>query len=501
MAPEVGSSAAAPGFAIPSQPTTAEATASATGTVRPAELYEQIGPYRVLRVIGQGGMGTVYEGLRAGIERRVAIKILHPDLAAKPDARARLYREASAVNRVRHAGLAEVTEVEHLPDGSLYLVMEYLRGETLAARLQRSGGVLPLRAAVQLTLRLADILAAAHAHGVVHRDIKPSNIMLVPDSQMPEGERVKLIDFGIAKLASAALPTPDQTPQDTVLGTPDYMSPEQCSNRVTIDGKSDVYALGAVLFHVLVGRPPFVAATPRLVMAKHQLESAPSLSARCPQAPAALVTLVQRMLNKDPAQRPTSDGVIANLHDILAALSSPLPDQAPAAAAHLAPANLSQVTVGDTALSALTGPARRPLLWIAGGAALMLALGGMAWEHWARSSARPTRPQAVAPRGQATEFAGPASSPPTPTQRSQSAVADGHPTIRPVPPLSGNQTAQPLQSAHSTPATPRSNTNLAARPETAAKKEHPPRTRAKSSASNSIEKPYDFVNEPYKKLW
>lgn len=255
MAPQVTARLPQSSSATP-KPLVADPAETAAGEARTAASAERIGPYRVLRVIGQGGMGTVYEGLRAGIDRRVAIKILHPDLAAKPDARARLYREASAVNRVGHPGLAEVTEVEHLPDGGLYLVMEYLRGETLAARLVRSGGTLPLHAAVQLGIHLADILVAAHAHGVVHRDIKPSNIMLVPDSQMPDGERVKLIDFGIAKLASEALLETEKTPQDTVVGTPDYMSPEQCSNSPHIDGKSDVYTLGAVLFHLVAGRPP-----------------------------------------------------------------------------------------------------------------------------------------------------------------------------------------------------------------------------------------------------
>lgn len=286
--------------------------------------FEQIGPYRVLRVIAAGGMGTVYEGLRTDIDRRVAIKVLHADIGGRPDAQARLYREASAVNRVGHPGLAEVSEVEPLPGGGLYLVMEFLRGETLAARLARCGGRLAIVDLLELGIRLADILTVAHRHGVIHRDIKPSNVMLVPDPQMPSGERVKLIDFGIAKLATASTVENDPTPRDTVLGTPAYMSPEQCSGTTHIDGKSDVYALGALLFHLAAGRPPFVAATPRLVMARHQLESPPALSSLCPQAPNSIVALVAAMLGKEPTLRPAMDDVLKVLRGIAAdALAQP----------------------------------------------------------------------------------------------------------------------------------------------------------------------------------
>ncbi|HNN91276.1 MAG TPA: protein kinase [Pseudomonadota bacterium] len=399
MAPQVAASSTQTASAAP-EPAVVAPAETAAGEARPAGSYERIGPYRVLRMIGQGGMGTVYEGLRAGIDRRVAIKILHPDLAAKPDARARLYREASAVNRVGHPGLAEVTEVEHLPDGGLYLVMEYLRGETLAARLARSGGLLPLHTAVQLGIRLADILVAAHAHGVVHRDIKPSNIMLVPDSQMPDGERLKLIDFGIAKLASETLSPTDKTPQDTVLGTPDYMSPEQCSNSPQIDGQSDVYTLGAVLFHVIAGRPPFVADTPRLVMAKHQLESAPALSCFRPQAPEVLVTLIGRMLAKFPSQRPTSDEVIAQLRPLLT--GGPEWGQA-AARVSESPLTPAQETLADAALAG--HPVRGARRWLRGvaAAALMFSSTALGWQRW-------LRPRTVVPP--ATPAAASASEPP-----------------------------------------------------------------------------------------
>lgn len=351
--------------------------------------YEQIGPYQVLRVIGVGGMGTVYEALKPGIERRVAIKILHPDLAARPDARARLFREASAVNRVGHPGLAEVSEVEHLQDGSLYLVMEFLRGETLSARLQRSGGRLPIRDAVQLIASLADILSSAHLHGVVHRDIKPSNVMLVRDPQMPGGERVKLIDFGIAKLAPSPLASHDQTPQDTVLGTPDYMSPEQCSGSAHIDGKSDVYGLGALLFHILIGRPPFVAATSRLVMAKHQLETAPSISAEYPQAPMALATLLERMLLKDPAQRPAITELLQTLQLILSTLvSTGSTSESPVGLGLQSQQRQIHTTLAETALAQKANRRNGPV-WrlLAGILVLVATAGGLGrWGNLARST-------------------------------------------------------------------------------------------------------------------
>ena len=222
--------------------------------------FEQIGPYRVLRVIAAGGMGTVYEGLRTDIDRRVAIKVLHADIAGRPDAQARLYREASAVNRVGHPGLAEVSEVEPLPGGGLYLVMEFLRGETLAARLARCGGRLAIVDLLELGIRLADILTVAHRHGVIHRDVKPENLLLTSDAEpSPQMPALKLIDFGLAYVQSeserAKLPWPEQlTELDTQpgarIGTPQYRAPELGTESETdrdLQHQSpaiDAYALG-----------------------------------------------------------------------------------------------------------------------------------------------------------------------------------------------------------------------------------------------------------------
>lgn len=378
----------------------APAAPSGSGrTAEPSELpqgapasipYEEIGPYRILGVIGIGGMGTVYKGLQPDIQRHVAIKILHPELATRPDAQARLYREACAVNSVGHPGLVQISEVEPLPDGNLYLVMDFLRGETLAARLQRCGGKLSVGAALSISAALADILAAAHQAGVVHRDIKPSNVMLVKDSQVPGGERVKLIDFGIAKILSSGLPGEDKTPQDTVLGTPAYMSPEQCAGDANIDGQSDVYALGALLFHLVAGRPPFVAATPRLVMAKHQLEQPVPLHQLYPQAPAALTALISQLLAKAPMQRPRMESVLASLR----ALGQSLPDRETPESTGTDPSPAPDhrdipETVDD--VTSVPAPRRHLRARVLLLPAALLALGSSVW-MWKIRGSSPARP-------------------------------------------------------------------------------------------------------------
>jgi len=165
------------------------------------DLPSVIGSYRVVRSIGEGGMGTVYEAVHEAIERRVAIKVLHREYASNPEFIARFFNEARAVNRVEHTGLVQVSDYGQQPDGTAYIVMEYLKGESLAQRIERCGRKLPAAEVIHLNLQIADALAAAHAKDIVHRDLKPENVMLVPDPHMPGGERTKLLDFGIAKVS------------------------------------------------------------------------------------------------------------------------------------------------------------------------------------------------------------------------------------------------------------------------------------------------------------
>lgn len=167
-------------------------------------INSRIGSYLITRKLGEGGMGAVYEALHEAIERRVAIKVLHPEFAKNADVAMRFFNEARAVNRVDHPGIVQIADYGRLPDGTAYIVMEFLKGETLSSRMRRAGGALPLVDVLQLGSLIAETLAAAHAMGIVHRDLKPDNIMVIADPQMPSGERPKLLDFGIAKLTDNA---------------------------------------------------------------------------------------------------------------------------------------------------------------------------------------------------------------------------------------------------------------------------------------------------------
>ena len=271
-----------------------------------------IGPYRVVREIGRGGMGAVVEAVHPQIQRRVAIKVLHPQFAKNEQLVTRFFNEARAVNIVNHPSIVQISEFAQLPDGTAYIVMEYLDGESLGSRMKRSGGRLPLVDALRLSRQIAAALAAAHAKGIIHRDLKPDNIMIVADPEAPGGERAKVLDFGIAKLAAAAVPTQSgdgleqvsQTRTGVMIGTPLYMAPEQCKGAGTIDDKADVYSLGVMLYRMLCGRPPFIGEGAGSVLAMHIYEPPPPLREFEPSIPEDLAGLVHLLLSKDPAQRP-----------------------------------------------------------------------------------------------------------------------------------------------------------------------------------------------------
>lgn len=268
-----------------------------------ASLPTAIGTYRVVRQLGEGGMGIVYEGIHATIERRVAIKVLHPEYAKNPDVTARFFNEARAVNRIEHPGLVQISDYAQLPDGTAYLVMEFLKGESLAKRLER--GRLTVDAAVRVSAQVADALAAAHEKGIIHRDLKPDNVMMVADAVAPGGERAKLLDFGIAKLVEAAKSGQIKTRTNMVMGTPLYMSPEQCRGAGEVDDKSDVYSLGVMLYEMLSGRGPFEAEGHGEMLARHLFTPPYPLSSAAPDIPSELAEFVHRLLSKDRAERPS----------------------------------------------------------------------------------------------------------------------------------------------------------------------------------------------------
>lgn len=255
-------------------------------------------------------MGVVYEGMREDIAQRAALKILRPEYATNPDLAGRFFNEARAANLIAHPGIVKVYDYGHNA-GVAYLAMEYLEGESLWQRIERRGRLSPSDA-LRLARQIASALEAAHRVHIVHRDLKPDNVFIVADSESPGGERAKLLDFGIAKMADEYRGSV-RTQVNVIMGTPTYMAPEQCRGSKGVADKTDVYALGVMLFEMLAGRPPFVAAEPGEYLALHMLTPAPSLREFVQGVPDAVTQLIDRMLAKDPAGRPNMAEVATQL--------------------------------------------------------------------------------------------------------------------------------------------------------------------------------------------
>jgi eukaryotic-like serine/threonine-protein kinase len=262
----------------------------------------RINNYEVLSLIGEGGMGAVYLARHPFIGRQAAIKVLRPELARDPALVTRFMNEARAANAIRHPNLIDIIDVGLLPDGTPYLMMEYLEGESLGARLARQPP-LPVRHAVDLACQAANALGAAHAQGIVHRDLKPDNLFLVPEPTAKHGLHLKVLDFGIAKLTGGMRNTP-KTSTGVILGTPIYMSPEQCRGIPdAVDYPSDIYSLGVILFHMVCGGPPFVSDGVGELIAMHMFSEPPKPAGLAPDLPPRLEAVILRALAKTPDTR------------------------------------------------------------------------------------------------------------------------------------------------------------------------------------------------------
>ena len=260
--------------------------------------------YAVDSEIGRGGMGVVYSARDERLKRRVAIKVLPPELAFREEIRLRFLREAETAARLSHPHIVPIFSVGEGPDGLVYFIMAFVDGEPLSGKLQRRG-TLPPEEARRIMLETVDALGAAHALGIVHRDVKPDNILL-------EGSRgrVMVTDFGIAKALSSATGPGTLTGTGVAIGTPHYMSPEQALGEREIDGRSDLYSLGVVGYQMLVGELPFSAPTVPGLLMKQITEEAPDITLKRADCPAELSACVMRCLDKDPEKRwPTADAL------------------------------------------------------------------------------------------------------------------------------------------------------------------------------------------------
>jgi len=346
-------------------------------------------------------MGTVWLAEHAMLGRRAAIKVLHPEYSNSSTIVTRFFNEARAATSVADPGIVQIFDFGQHSDGSAYIVMELLDGEPLDQRLARNGA-LGVTDALRIMRQVASTLGAVHARGIVHRDLKPENVFIVRDPEVASGERAKILDFGIAKLMGEHAGM--KTSTSAVMGTPTYMSPEQCRGAGLVDQRSDVYALGCVLFKLLVGRPPFDSEGVGEIIAMHLREPAPVPSSLRPGIPPEVDQLVLRCLAKDPAQRFAHAGELAIALGSLVG-SSPQISAIRLSAAHAVvslPTTLSEAA----GASSTVGPAqrsRRAAVLIGVGAVAVL---GVIVAFVTRGGSDPPRPEAGSVSASASEVPG-----------------------------------------------------------------------------------------------
>lgn len=355
--------------------------------------------FQVISRIGDGGMGVVYKAHELQVERDVALKILRRELARDLPTVQRFYREMRATSRISHPNTVRVYDFGHGEDGSLYLSMELLRGATLAEEMGRCGPMPPARV-VRIAIQIAKALRAAHAEGIIHRDLKPENVMLA--DHYGEADSVKVLDFGIARFADPGTATEQRSLTRTglVVGTPAYVSPEAATGEKA-DERADLYSLGVLIYHLLVGELPFDDSNPISVLYKHVHDApAPPSERGVVGVPAALEGLVMSLLSKRPADRPPSADVLITLLSVsLSSAANVVPpsterpvrrDTVPsmrAVADRRAPSDRRggaerRLTGESGAVAALArldprGERRRALLWAGIGAALASAVAAL----------------------------------------------------------------------------------------------------------------------------
>lgn len=271
------------------------------------------GKYEIVEKLGQGGMAEVYLARHTVLGSQVALKVLRRSAAHNHRVAERLFDEARITATIDHPGIVKTIDVGHCDDKRPFLVMEYLQGDSLRDRLRKQNRI-ALITALDYIRQLTSALAAAHSAGVIHRDLTPSNIFLVKDSDIPGGERARILDFGIAKNLSSSKSW--STRSGVIMGTPYYMSPEQCRSSSHIDHRSDLYSLGCILFRMVVGRPMFRGMSRGELLSAHMLTQPPEPSQIDPDIPSDVNALILRLLAKNPSDR------FDNAEQLLAATSA-----------------------------------------------------------------------------------------------------------------------------------------------------------------------------------
>ncbi len=317
----------------------------------PLKIGDVVGSYRIVELLGKGGMGRVFRAEHVKLGRAVALKALNAKYSTNREAVRRLFGEARAVNQLRHQNLIEITDFLEPPDGAACYVMELLQGENVRAAIKR-GPMAPDRVA-DIGAQVASALAAVHAKDIIHRDLKPENIFLT--TRGDSSDFVKLLDFGVAKLSPEAAGDPSRPVDDSaMLGTPLYMSPEQLTKGQAA-ASADVYSLGVTLYEMVAGARPFSATNWGDIVIKHTLESPPAMErAGVPAPPMELERLILACLEKEPAARPTA----AALADALRALAAELRGVAVSSVAAprrraTAPRVAAALVIGGAALAVL----------------------------------------------------------------------------------------------------------------------------------------------------
>lgn len=439
------------------------------------------GKYRVERVLGEGGMGVVLAAVHLHLDQKVAIKVMQPEMVAHPEIVERFGREARAASKIQGPHVARVHDVGTLESGSPYMVMEYLEGEDLAGVLERRGP-LPIEEAVGYLLEACEALAEAHAAGIVHRDLKPPNLFLA--KQPGQRSIVKVLDFGISKIKdpqSLAL-----TRTATMMGTPHYMSPEQLTSSRDVDERSDVWALGVILYELVTAKRPYDADTMPEIVARILQNAPPAPSTFLPDAPPGFDEVITRCLRSSATDRyrnvaefaralePFADdahrGSVATIARVLGGPSvapqgpgSPALPTAIQGGGYIRRVDATAGPRDDTQMSGVTAAAApvvtkaRPRWpWIAAGAGLVLAVGLLTARRWSTPEppARETPPIAPA---RATEP--PAPQPqqlqPDPPVPSATTAVPSATTAPPVPPSAGPEDVHAVPSAKAKPRPPR----------------------------------------------